>query len=71
MKHILNHDTGKLIDILKQMPQAVNTSYDPERHKANAIALLAESYYVGLKYDGSGREMKNEAFPIRCIKDSE
>ena len=34
-------------------------------------ALLAESYYVGLKYDGSGREMKNEAFPIRCIKDSE
>lgn len=44
MKHILNHDTGKLIDILKQMPQAVNTSYDPERHKANAIALLAESY---------------------------
>lgn len=58
--HILRHEINSLIPLLKEMANVVNTPLEPERHKANAIALLAKAYR-------SERDLENERVQLLAL----
>ena len=58
--HILRHENNSLIPLLKEMANVVNTPLEPERHKANAIALLAKAYR-------SERDLENERVQLLAL----